>query len=420
MIQEQQSKKKSASLPSYALTPEAAIRYALERPAIREGPLTQTRTLQAESLAQGNVNLIYRVKDLEGQGSVVLKQALPFAWRYPAFRMPRSRIRIEYRWFLEQKAHSPEVIPRVFDFDPQRSVLALEDLGGFVVLRKALVQGSPLPSPELGTAIGSFLARSLFYTSDFYLPSEKKKRLGARFLNPVLRRIQEELVFTNPWREHPTNRWSPALASEVRTLQADESLQLKVLEYRSKYSAYGEALIHNDFHTGSLLVTPEGRLKVLDAEFAFCGPMAHDLGTFFGNLAIAYASHAVQNSSAERTSVSPEGLLEELFPRTWESFEKEFLSLWEREGRGEWQREGYRRLFMRKLLEETAGFASLEIVRRVIGLAHVEDLEAIGDLEARVCAERFALRVACKWLREGPGIGSPKDLVELLQTTRVS
>jgi 5-methylthioribose kinase len=50
--------------------------------------------------------------------------------------------------------------------------------------------------------------------------------------------------------------------------------------------------------------------------------------------------------------------------------------------------------FLRALFEDTLGFAGAKMIRRILGLAHVEDLEAIADPERRARCEAKALRLA--------------------------
>ena len=62
-----------------------------------------------------------------------------------------------------------------------------------------------------------------------------------------------------------------------------------------------QALLHGDLHTGSLLVTPEAT-HVIDAEFAFYGPIAFDVGKFIGNLFIAFFASDGHATNAEPRS----------------------------------------------------------------------------------------------------------------------
>lgn len=61
-----------------------------------------------------------------------------------------------------------------------------------------------------------------------------------------------------------------------------------------------QALLHGDLHTGSLMCTDD-TTYVIDAEFAFCGPIAFDVGKMIANLLIAYfASFGLETADAPR------------------------------------------------------------------------------------------------------------------------
>jgi len=61
-------------------------------------------------------------------------------------------------------------------------------------------------------------AETLFRTSDLSLPADKKKREMAIFAgNTALCKITEDLVFTDPYYEHPMNRWTSAGMSSRRS-----------------------------------------------------------------------------------------------------------------------------------------------------------------------------------------------------------
>lgn len=48
-----------------------------------------------------------------------------------------------------------------------------------------------------------------------------------------------------------------------------------------------EALLHGDLHLGSLMVTPASTY-IIDAEFAFAGPIAFDVAKFAFDLLLTY------------------------------------------------------------------------------------------------------------------------------------
>ena len=87
----------------------------------------------------------------------------------------------------------------------------------------------------------------------------------------------------------------------------------------------------------------------------------------------------------------------------WTLFETKFLDLWRKSAKGavygsdpflstvgSEALERQRRRFMEALLADSAAFAGIKMIRRILGLAHVEDLESIGDKERRAACERKA------------------------------
>ena len=69
---------------------------------------------------------------------------------------------------------------------------------------------------------------------------------------------------------------------------------------QAKFLERQQALLHGDLHTGSLMVT-ESTTHVIDAEFAFVGPIAFDVAKMVANLLIAYfASFGLESRSEPR------------------------------------------------------------------------------------------------------------------------
>ena len=56
--------------------------------------------------------------------------------------------------------------------------------------------------------------------------------------------------------------------------------------------------------------------------------------------------------------------------------------------------EDERERFMRVLFEDSLAFGGAKMIRRVLGLAHTEDLESIADAERRALCESKALTLA--------------------------
>jgi len=371
---------------------------------------------QAEPITEGNVNLLFRVKNPATGRSLVVKQALPYAWRYPNFKMPTERLKIEYTVLKVADEHAPEQVPEVYFFDEHDAVIVMEDLGRLREMRAALREG--MRFPRAAEHLGRYMARTLFYTSDLYLPSLKKKAWAAELTNPVLRKVQEDLVFTQPYKPHPNNRYSKPLEPIVQEIYADEALRAEIHELKERYMTQAQALIHNDLHTGSILVS-EDETKVVDPEFAFFGPMGHDLGTYLGNLALAYAAYEAHASNEQEKRAFRAWLLES-FEETWRVFEREFLSAWERDvQREEWYSDHYRERYLNRLLKDAAGFGAAEMFRRLIGMAHVSDFWSIEDEAERAAAESLGLDIARRWIRSWRGLETIEELAGLVREGRV-
>jgi 5-methylthioribose kinase len=74
--------------------------------------------------------------------------------------------------------------------------------------------------------------------------------------------------------------------------------------------------------------------------------------------------------------------------------------------------EAERRRFLRMLFEDSLAFGGLKMIRRILGLAHVEDLESIADPARRAVCERKALRLARTLVVEGAKFSDISDVIE--------
>ncbi|RMG00285.1 MAG: S-methyl-5-thioribose kinase, partial [Acidobacteria bacterium] len=188
--------------------------------------------LKSQQIAEGNVNLLFRVSSEHDpiHKSVIVKQALPYAWRYPDFKMPLDRSRIEYEVLTIEGRYCPQQVPEIYHFDEEKHILIIEDLNQHLVMREGLMK--QIRYPLVANHIGTFMARTLFYTSDLYLSSGEKKAMVPKFINPVLCKVQEDLVFTQPYMDHPNNRWSKLLEPQVRQIHQDDDLRSEIFELK--------------------------------------------------------------------------------------------------------------------------------------------------------------------------------------------
>jgi 5-methylthioribose kinase len=364
------------------------VGYAPEKYAVRE-------------VGDGNINYVYIVDgDL---GGVVVKQAPPVLRVVgDAWPLPPTRIGFEHAALTKQSELVPNLVPRVFHFDAGRALLVMEYLHPHIILRKGLVRG--IKFPRFATDIAEFLAQMLFHTSVLALSAERHKALVAQFAhNTALCKITEDLVFTDPYRTAPLNRWnSPHLDAKKQAFENDGPLKCAVQRKKWQFMTEGQALIHGDLHTGSVMVTPTDT-RVIDPEFAFMGPMGFDVGAILANIFLSYFSHVGRPHEASEPPFAD--WVADQAKILWGRFETRFLALWtkaERGGdafpsdlfRGQSEQETlatYQRQFLQDLLTDSIEFAGAKMIRRVLGLAHVEDLESIEPPEIRAIHENMAL-----------------------------
>lgn len=186
-----------------------------------------------------------------------------------------------------------------------------------------------------------------------------------------------------------------------------------------KFMNDAQALIHGDLHSGSIFAKPDST-KVIDPEFAFFGPIGYDLGNVVGNFCFAWANAAVtMGDSVERESYI--AWLDGAIAGTIDRFALKFQALLEAKAADKIARgERYARWFTGTVLEDAAGVAGLEMIRRTVGVAKVADIARIADEGARTKAERLVMLCAKDFiLRRGAFLSGGtyvRGLHEVLET----
>jgi 5-methylthioribose kinase len=371
----------------HALTEDQVKEYALNLPNL----FPTDAHLTSREIGDGNLNLVFHLQDQTSGKSVIFKQALPYARVVgESWPLTLDRARIESEALIKQRELCPTLVPEVYHYDADLALTIMEDLSDHVILRKGLTDGNQYPL--LAEDIGIFLARTLFYQSDFYLAPDEKKSLVSQFINPELCKITEDLVFTDPYYDAQTNSFNPLIQKEVHNIWENHELKKEIAQLKFKFLTSAETLIHGDLHTGSIFVT-EKSTKVIDPEFAYYGPMGFDIGAVLANLILNYtAQEAHIKNKKDRDAF--QAYLFETMDTTWETFENEFRRLSKEESNDLSLKDPlFVDQFLLQVKQDALGFAGCKVLRRVIGLASVADLESIADPELRAQSERMALYI---------------------------
>ncbi|SMQ71546.1 S-methyl-5-thioribose kinase [Agreia sp. VKM Ac-1783] len=386
------------------LTVDTVAAYVAQRPALAarirtDGPL------DVVEVGDGNLNLVFIVHDDSGS-SLVLKQSLPHVRTDPSWPMTRERSAREALVLRTHESADAQHVPALYDFDDSNYVLAIENLSDHSVWRSELNEGRV--HGFAAAEIGRYVARTAFHTSVFGLDPLEQKKLAAASINPELCEITEDLVFTEPYIEHPHNAVLPANEADVAALRADRALlaEIGIAKYRFMTSA--QSLIHGDLHTGSVFVRDASAgvspsVRAFDSEFGFFGPTGFDLGALWGNFVIA-AARALALGSGERASE-----ILELPASLWGAFEAEFRSLWPSRRDDRVWGDDVLEALIREFRQDAAVYAGAKAIRRIIGFAKASDIETL-DPVLREGAARGVLRAGRALILERKAL----DTVEAL------
>ncbi|MBJ7223803.1 MULTISPECIES: S-methyl-5-thioribose kinase [unclassified Brenneria] len=385
-------------------TADDAVEYAR-----RYGGISDPHSLvAAEEIGDGNLNLVFKIRDTQGVSRVIVKQALPYVRCVgESWPLTLDRARIEAETLRTHAQFCPQHTVSVLHHDAELAVMVQEDLSDHRIWRSELIQGRHYP--QAAAQLGEYLAQTLFHTSDFYQSPQVKKASVSQFTNPELCQITEDLFFTDPYIEHQRNRFDAVLAADVQALRDDRALKLAVAGLKHRFLSKAEALLHGDIHSGSIFVA-EGRLKAIDAEFGFYGPIGFDVGTALGNLLLNYCG--LPGLLAPREAAAGREQRFEDIRTLWNTFAVRFLSLSQRHSREPSLAEsGYAEIFLRQVWRDTVGYCGTELIRRTIGLAHVADLDNIQDDDARAECQRQALSLGRRLILAADHIANEDELL---------
>lgn len=400
----------------------STIRYLLSLPHIAE--FFGVGELTAREIGDGNLNQVFIVeRTSDPSRSLVLKQALPYlrcvGESYP---LDRSRMLYEIRSLLQSQQLCPKHTPKIYHTDEQMSLVVMQNLNRHIIMRKGIIEG--VKYPLFSEHISDFLANTLFFTSSLALQSGQKRLLMGNFLqNTQLCKLTEDFVFTLPYMEHETNRHDRLIDKEVRRIRASGEFKLKAMELKNLFMNNSEALIHGDLHTGSIMLN-ESETFIIDSEFAFFGPIGFDVGAVYGNLLMGVAAARAREMDDYATWL--QGVAIEVLQK----FSSKFRALWDAQEHSAlfsekeyWkglqkEREEFKDGYMRRILQDTAGFAGCKMMRRQMGIAHVLDIDSIEDEKSRAKAQKEVIATAERFVMQHRQINCIDDVVKLAKDAK--
>jgi len=370
--------------------------------------------LEVSEIGDGNINMIFQVRQEDNGKSMIIKQAYPYVrCMGESWPLTLDRIRIEANAMEIQDKYAPGLVPKIYHRNNEMALFIMEDLSHLGVMRPGTIKMRKYP--KFAEHISTFMANTLYYTCDLYLDPADKKKLVGEFINPDMCKITEDLIFTDPYYDAERNNINPALRDYLaKVFWKKNALRLEASKFKYKFLTEAQSLVHGDLHTGSIFAG-EQETKVFDAEFAYMGPTAFDPGLLIGNILINYVSWSGKDEPEEKIEDYRQYLLETI-KHIYELFEKKFRANWDKAAQDVIAGvPGYQEYYMRNLFVDMVGYAAIVMIRRMHGLAHNIDVDGIENLERRRDVQIKVLELAEELMRNRQKFTGIRDVTRFMR-----
>ena len=350
--------------------------------------------LQVEEIGDGNLNFVYRVYDAsKPEFSLVLKQAPPYIKILgPDYPLTSERLSYEARALEVYNRLISDAVPTLYFFDPDAAVIVMEYLPEYRLLRDDLILGKV--NPNIPKQIGRFMGVVHSQTYQRNIDETSENHYRNQFANTDMQAITGDYVFTFPFMDHQTNFYTDGLEDAVEILKADTEFLQQAETLKKIFLKVKRGLTHGDLHTGSVMVN-DNSAKVIDSEFAFYGSVGFDIGLFWANYLLSYYSHA-EHSKIQSDIISA-------VIAVWENYIEAFRMDTSLKNRT-----------LHVIFHEAVGFTGMEMLRRIIGAAHVSDIGRIDDSDRKLRIERAILEFGRMIVKKRNNIANVHEMVTLL------
>jgi 5-methylthioribose kinase len=260
-----------APFPLITLDDHSAIKSALEHIGLwNKGEVLG----DVQRAGEGNMNAVLRV--VSSHRSVILKQSRPWVEKYPQIEASAERILAEIDFYrrVSPYPYLAASMPRLLAASARLHLMAMEDLGDASDY-SSLYNTRDFESLPLREAT-EWLAHL------HRVPlADDAQQVG----NQKLRELNHAHMFVIPLQS-PSAIPLDDVCDGLENLAVDLKNHKKIHEIANvlgeQYLSTGSCLLHGDFYPGSWLATSDG-FRVIDPEFCFAGPPEFDLGVLTGH-----------------------------------------------------------------------------------------------------------------------------------------
>ncbi len=331
-----------------------------------------------EEDGDGYLNFIFRVSD--GKKNVIVKQGRTVGRNEGFTDLSSERTRLEFESMKIRKAIVPEYIPDLYFYDEENQVFVTEDVSYLKIMRFQL--NKSIMFPGFDKLAADFLSRIHFYTSELYMDTELFRKMDNHFTNHKMRSIFDNIIFLSK-DEFGDKKCGlsldPEVADCIRDIVFDPDAILERYRLREIFMKTSEALIHCDYHTSNIFIG-DGKMKVIDMEYSFCGPVAFDLGYLFGNLISQYVCAGFRPYDTEENRETFRNYILDTIEGIYDEYCRLVTFYWNRDAKEEYKGvEGLQQDFFTKLLGRTIGYCSTANLFRIASEIDFPEYSAITD-----------------------------------------
>lgn len=340
-------------------------------------------------IGDGNVNYVYRVKDVGGK-TCIIKYGADHIRNNEKRKLSSDRNRIEHYILTKQRALINGMVPEIYFYDETLKILVMEDLGEYKILWNELEKYKIFTFFDEQMAL--FLYNTLFKTTDLCMKSDEKKRVAGKLINVDMCEISERLVFTEPiFNKEGLNSFAEKNAGLVKNkIYTNEKVILSTAKLKEHFKNYSQSMLHGDLHTGSIFIN-EYEIKVFDPEFSFYGPMGYDIGNILGNLIISYVVSAFSEKSElsyrKWLNTTIRNILIKFMDLYNKNYDEDVIEVTAKN-------EAFKKYYLDNIIKDSFGYMGTEILRRTIGMAKVPQLKNINDNKNKSSIEKILIEIS--------------------------
>lgn len=369
-------------------------------------PKFYNKNLSINEIGDGNINYVFIVKNNKNQ-SLVIKKADDLL-RSSGRPLDTLRIDIESRFLERAYEYTNKMVPEIYKFDKENSIIVMEDISDYKNLRKVLSDG--IIYKDLYKWLIEFLVPVIGNTLSIVEDRHKKKENIRFFINPEMCDISEDLVFTEPYVDYKGRNIIYSGEEEFigKNFYKNKNLKLEVDKLKEKFMNYSQCLLHGDLHSGSIFINEKG-IKVIDSEFAFYGPGGYDIGNVIGHFIIAFVT-GLYNGTDLHFLETLEEQIELFFDNIFVQLRKFLINKLDINNYSE----EFLDYLLKDMKADTLGYTGTEINRRVIGDTKTAEIEALEG-EDRIDRDIRLMNIGNYLIMNREKIEEGKEISKLLE-----